>query len=75
MRSLRLARVEDLGAGDLVKFDCTACRRGVWLTRAVLLGFGIEPSAKVLDLRTRIPCSDCGAQGRAVVWVRWAKLE
>jgi hypothetical protein len=72
VRPLLQARVADLGAGDLVRFDCTACRRAAWLTHEFLATLGIEPTVKVLDLVKCVPCDDCGAEGRAIVWVKWA---
>jgi hypothetical protein len=32
-----------------------------------LLGFGLSPETKVLDLTTRVRCRGCGARGQAVV--------
>ena len=36
-----------------------------------LLRAGLNPSAKVLDLKGRLRCRGCGAKGRAVVPIKW----
>jgi hypothetical protein len=71
MQPLYLARIEDLGRGDLVKIDCAACDHGALLTPEFLLRLGLNPQAKVLDLTGRVRCRGCGARGRAVVSVKW----
>ena len=56
-----MARIEDLGRGDLVKIDCAACHP------EFLLRLGLSPQVKVLDLKERVRCRGCGAKGRAVI--------
>ena len=73
MLPLYLARIEDLGRGDLVRVDCAACDHLALLTPEFLLRLGLSPQAKVLDLKLRVRCRGCGAQGRAVVSVRWGR--
>jgi hypothetical protein len=46
MQPLYLARIEDLGHGDLVKVDCAAV---ALLTPEFLQRLGLSPQAKVLD--------------------------
>jgi hypothetical protein len=48
---LYLARIEDLGRGNLVKVDCTACHPVALLTPQFLLRLGLSPQAKGLDLK------------------------
>jgi hypothetical protein len=73
MQPLYLARVEDLGRGDLVQVDCAACHHVALLTPDFLLRLGLSPGAKVLDLKGRVRCRGCGARGRAVVSVKWGR--
>jgi ribosomal protein S27E len=73
MQPLYLARIEDLGRGDLVKVDCVACHHVALLTPEFLLRLGLDPRAKVLDLTGRVRCRGCGAKGRAVVSVKWGR--
>jgi hypothetical protein len=47
MQPLYLARIEDLGHGDLVKVDCAAV---ALLTPEFLLRLGLSPRVKVIDL-------------------------
>jgi hypothetical protein len=47
MQALCLARIEDLGHGDLVKVDCAAV---ALLTPEFLLRLGLSPRVKVIDL-------------------------
>jgi hypothetical protein len=61
MQPLYLARIEDLGRGDLVKVDCAACDH-VALTPEFLLRLGISPRAKVLDLKERVRWRGCGSR-------------
>src|SRR5947209_6238156 len=53
MLPLYLARMEDLGRGDVVQVDCAACHHVALLTPDFLLRLGLSPSAKVLDLKSR----------------------
>jgi hypothetical protein len=75
MQPLYLARIEDLGRGDLVLVNCTACHHVALLTPDFLLRLGLSPEAeaKVLDLKGRVRCRGCGARGRAVVSIRWGR--
>jgi hypothetical protein len=43
------------------------------LAPAFLLRLGLSPRHKVLDLKDRVRCRDCGARGRGVVSIKWAK--
>jgi hypothetical protein len=71
MLPLYAARIEDLGPGDFVTVDCAACHHVALLTPEALLGAGLRPSAKLLDLKGRLRCRGCGKEGRAVVSVKW----
>jgi hypothetical protein len=71
MLPLYAARLEDLGSGDFVKVDCAACHHVALLTAEALLRPGLNPAAKVLDLKGRFRCRGCGRKGRAVVSVKW----
>jgi len=51
MQPLYLARIGDLGHGDLVKVDCAACHHVAQLTPEFLLRLRISPQAKLLDLK------------------------
>jgi hypothetical protein len=68
-----MRRIEDLGPGDFVKLDCAACSHTAVLSTAFLSRLGLTPRHKVLDLEDRARCRGCGARGRAVVSVKWAK--
>ena len=68
--ALYLARIEDLGRGDFVKVDCSACHHVALLTPDFLLRLGLSPAAKVLDLKGWVGCRGCGARGRAIVSVK-----
>jgi HEPN domain-containing protein len=48
-----------------------ACHHVALLTPEALLGAGLRPSAKLLDLKGRLRCRGCGRKGRAVVSVKW----
>ena len=54
MLPLYAARIEDLGAGDLVNVDCAACHHVALLTPEALLRVGLRPAAKILDLKGRL---------------------
>jgi hypothetical protein len=69
--ALHLARIEDLGHGDLVKVDCAACSHLALLTREFLIRLGLSLQAKVRELPFR--CRGCGAKGRAVVSIKWRR--
>jgi hypothetical protein len=70
MLLLYLGRIEDLGCGGLLRVDCAACHRVALLVLDFLLGFGLSPETKVLDLTTRVRCRGCGARGRDVVLIK-----
>jgi hypothetical protein len=72
MVPLYAARIKDLEAGDFVKIDCSAC--SIRLTPAFLSRLGLAPRRKVLDRKDRVRCRGCGARGRAMVSIKWAKL-
>jgi hypothetical protein len=59
--------------GDLVKVDCADCHHVALLTPDFLLRLGLDPRAKVLDLKERVRCRGCGARARAVVSVKWGQ--
>jgi hypothetical protein len=48
---LYVARIEDLERGDLVKTNCTPCYHVARLSPEVLMRAGLNPGAKVLDLK------------------------
>jgi hypothetical protein len=73
MVPLYAARIEDLRPGDFVKVDCGACGHTALLAPAFLSRLGLSPRGKVLDLQGRARCRGCGARGRAVVSIKWAK--
>jgi hypothetical protein len=73
MVPLYLARIEDLGPGDFVRVDCAACSHTALLSKASLDRLGLSPLDKVLDLKDRVRCRGCGARGRAVISIKWAK--
>jgi hypothetical protein len=73
MQPLYLARIEDLGRGDLVKVDCAGCQHVALLAQEFLRRLGLDPRAKVLDLTGRVRCRGCGAKARAVVSVKWRR--
>ena len=71
---LYLARIEDLGRGDLVRVDCAACHHAALLTPDLLLQLGLSPQAKVFDLKSRVRCRGCGAKGVSCVSVKWGRV-
>jgi hypothetical protein len=68
---LYVARIEELGPGDFVKVDCSACSHTALLAPAFLARLGLAPRQRVLDLKDRVRCRGCGLRGRAVVSVKW----
>jgi hypothetical protein len=68
-----MPRIEDLGPGDFVKVDCAACHHVALLTPDFLLGLGLSPQTKVLDLKERVRGRGCGKRGRAVVSIKWRR--
>jgi hypothetical protein len=43
--------------------DCAACHHVALLTPDALLRVGLNPAAKVLDLKGRFRCRGCGRKG------------
>jgi hypothetical protein len=74
MKPLYAARIEDLGPGDFVKVECTACGHAELLASDQLRikGQALPVYTPVLDLERRLRCRECDARGKAVVSVRWA---
>ncbi|MGA7264407.1 MAG: hypothetical protein WA709_24620 [Stellaceae bacterium] len=70
MLPLSAARIKDLGSGDFLKVDRVACHHVALLTPEALLSAGLNPAAKVLDLKGRLRCRGCGRKGRAVVSIK-----
>jgi hypothetical protein len=66
MQPLYLARIKDLGRSDPVKVTCAARHHVAVLTPDFLLRLGLDPRAKVLDLKDRDRWRGCGARGRPV---------
>ena len=50
MQPLYLARIEDLGRGDLVKVDCAACHHVALLTPEFLLRLGLSPEVDLISV-------------------------
>jgi len=71
---LYAARIEDLGPGDLVRFQCIACGHDELLTMDQLRvkGLRLPLTTHILDLERRFRCRECDARGKAVVSFRWA---
>ena len=67
------ARIEDLGQSDFVKVDCAACHHVALLMPDFLLRLGLSRQARVLDLKARVRCRECGARGPAVVSIKWRR--
>jgi hypothetical protein len=63
MLPLYLARIEDLGCGDLLRVDCVACHHVALLVLDFLPRFGLSPETNVLDLATRVRCRGCERGG------------
>jgi hypothetical protein len=62
MQPLYLARIEDLGRGDLVQVNCAACHHVALLRPDFLLRLGLNPRAKVLDLKGRVRSEGTGGR-------------
>jgi ribosomal protein S27E len=67
MVPLYAVRIEDLGPGDFIRVDCAGCSHTALLAPVSLNRLG------VLDLQDRVRCRACGARGRAVVTIKWAR--
>ena len=61
----------DLAQATSPKVDCAACHQVALLTPEALERLGLDPAAKVLDLKDRLRRRRCGSKGRAVVSVKW----
>ena len=73
MVALYAARIEDLGPGDFVKFECAACGHNALIPPSSLLnGLRLPPDTRVLDLEPRLRCRECDARGKSVASVKWA---
>ncbi len=73
MVPLYAARIEDLGPGDFVRFECAACCHDALIPPSSLLnGLRLPPYTPVLDLEPRLRCRECDARGKSVVSIRWA---
>ena len=81
---LRIKRLAAFGAHDdrieiLAAQIVGVQQRAAFLARHVDIGFplhfcrGLNPRAKVLDRKDRMRYRGCGARGRAVVSIKWAK--
>jgi hypothetical protein len=70
MRPYYDARVEDLGAGDVVQVEC-ACSHIERLTGPMLLTAGVAPHQPIRDLERRLRCRECDAKGKVVVTINW----
>jgi hypothetical protein len=75
MVPLYAARIADLGSGDFVKVECTACRHEELLPadRLRIKGLPLPPYTPVLDLEPRLRCRECDARGKAVVSIKWTR--
>ena len=72
MRPLYDARLEDIGAGDLVVVECV-CGHTELLTAAMLRTAGVAADRKILDLQSHVRCRECDAKGRAGVSIKWGE--
>ena len=74
MVPLYVARIEDLGPGDFVRFECAVCGHDALVPPSSLLnGLRLPPTTRVVDLEPRLRCGECNARGKAVVSIRWAR--
>ena len=64
MVPLYLARIVDLGPGDIVKVDCAAWSHTALLSTAFLSRLDLDPRDKALDLKNRtVPRLRCARSG------------
>jgi predicted nucleic-acid-binding Zn-ribbon protein len=77
MKPLYAARIEDLGPGDFVKVECTACRHTELLSADMLRlsGCPLPPYTGILDLEPKLRCRECDARGKATVSIKWAEVD
>ena len=72
MVPLYAARIEDLGPGDFVRFECAACGHEALIPPArCSTGYGYRPTRRFSTLEPRLRCRECDARGKAVVSIRW----
>ena len=72
MVPLYTTRIEDLGPGDFVKFECV-CGRDLLIPPSSLLnGLRLPPATRVLDLKQRLRCRECDQRGKAIVSIKWS---
>jgi hypothetical protein len=57
-----------LAESDTLKIQCEACQHRVTLS-AVEARAACGPDATPMDIRRRAKCRNCGAEGRARVWI------
>src|SRR5262249_34230752 len=74
MLPLYLARIGDLGRGDLLKVTCEACDHAALLTpEALVVRLGGDRGAKVLDLEDRLRGRGGGGGGQGGVASGWRR--
>jgi hypothetical protein len=75
MRALFEARLSDLGPGDFVKVECTACQHVDLLSpdKLRIKGLPLPPYTPVIDLEPRLRCGECDRPAKAVVSIKWAE--
>jgi predicted nucleic-acid-binding Zn-ribbon protein len=64
MVPLYAARIQDLGPGDFVKVECTACGHTELLTAGMLSTAGVKPFQNILDLKYKLRCRECDRRGQ-----------
>jgi hypothetical protein len=69
VRPLYAAKLEDLGPADRIKVECAGCKR---VSLIAATGLGLSPHTAVLDLKHRLRCQGCGANGKAAISIIWA---
>ena len=73
MKPLSDARIGDLGPGDFLKVECSACGHDVLIPSIGLQqGLRLRPYTPVLDLESRLRCRECDRRGKVVVSIKWA---
>jgi hypothetical protein len=70
---LYTARVLDLGPGDLVRVECTACGHDELIpTVGLTQGLRLSPYMLIRDLVPRLRCRECDERGKAALSIRWS---
>jgi len=69
MKPLYAARLEDLGAGDLVLVECV-CGHTEHLTATMLATAGVKPYERLVDLQAKMGCRECDERGKVLVSIR-----